>query len=93
MEDPADVHAEIRRRNPELTPAKMNFSHQALKRGSFLTGDPAKGEAAGRLSADRWRFQFDTLKKLGVLRGRFDPATSWTGEFCNSTNTPTAIRP
>ena len=93
MEDPTEVHAEIRRRNPELTPAKMNFSHQALKQGSFLNGDPAKGEAAGRLSEARWKFQFETLKKLGVLRGKFDPATAWTGEFCNATNTPTATRP
>jgi NitT/TauT family transport system substrate-binding protein len=93
MEDPTEVHAEIRRRNPELTPAKMNFSHQALKQGSFLNGDPAKGEAAGRLSEARWKFQFETLQKLGVLRGKFDPATAWTGEFCNATNTPTATRP
>ena len=93
MEDPTEVHAEIRRRNPELTPAKMNFSHQALKQGSFLNGDPAKGEAAGRLSEARWRFQFDTLKKLGVLRGRFDPATAWTGEYCNDPKPTATPRP
>jgi NitT/TauT family transport system substrate-binding protein len=93
IEDPAAVHAEIRRRNPELTPAKMDYSYRALKQGNFVHGDTAQGEAAGRFSEARWRFQFKTLKDLGVLRGNFDPATAWSGEFCNATNTPAATRP
>ncbi|MEY4690749.1 MAG: hypothetical protein RIT19_1074 [Verrucomicrobiota bacterium] len=83
LDDPTAVHAEIRRRNPELTPAKMAYSHRALKDGSFVGGDLAKGEGPGRLAAGRWDLQFRTLKELGVLRGNFDPAQAWTGEFCN----------
>lgn len=83
LEDPTAVHAEIRRRNPELTPAKMDYSHRALKDGSFLAGDPAKGEGPGRFAAARWQSQFRTLKELGVLRGTSDPDQAWTGEFCN----------
>jgi len=86
LEEPAAVHAEIRRRNPELTPAKMDFSHRALKDGSFVGGDPSKGEGPGRMAPGRWDFQFRTLKELGVLRGTSDPAQAWTGEFCNPSN-------
>lgn len=87
LADPSSVHAEIRRRNPELTPAKMDYSLKALKDGAFVVGDPAKGEAPGRMAAGRWEFQHRTLKELGVLRGAFDPKTAWTGEFCNGDTT------
>jgi NitT/TauT family transport system substrate-binding protein len=83
LDDPAAVHAEIRRRNPDLTPEKMEYSLKALKDGGFVLGDPAKGEAGGRMTPERWKFQYDTLKDLGVLRGRSQLDTAWTGQFCN----------
>ena len=94
LADPSSVHAEIRRRNPELTPAKMDYSLKALKDGAFVVGDPSKGEAPGRMTAARWEFQHRTLKELGVLRGDSDPKTAWTGEFCNvESPTPTPTTP
>jgi NitT/TauT family transport system substrate-binding protein len=84
LEDPAAVHAEIRRRNPELTPEKMDYSLKALKDGAFVTGDPAKGEAAGRMVSARWQFQYDTLRDLGVTRGRSPLESAWTDRFIDS---------
>ena len=81
--DPAAAHAEIRKRNPELTPEKMDFSYQALKERRFISGDPAKGERVGAFVPERWKAQYDTLKDLKVIRGRFDLSDAWTGEFCN----------
>jgi NitT/TauT family transport system substrate-binding protein len=83
LDDPAATHAEISRRNPELTPDKMDFSLKALKENRFVTGDPARGDVHGQFTAERWKFQFDTLKDLGVLRGRFELTNAWTGAFCN----------
>lgn len=82
--DPTAAHAEIRKRNPELTPEKMNYSYQALKDKRFIAGDPAKGDLTGAFRPERWKAQFDTLKDLGVLRGRFELAEAWTPEFCNA---------
>ncbi|MFN0068517.1 MAG: ABC transporter substrate-binding protein [Limisphaerales bacterium] len=81
LDDPAEVHAEIRRRNPELDAAKMEFSLAALRRHRFITGDPEAGEAAGRLTEARWQFQHDTLRELGVIRGRFPVTEAFTRDF------------
>lgn len=83
LENPAAVHAEIRRRNPEMTPAKMDFSLAALKERRFVEGDAARGEGIGRMTAARWEFQHRALKELGLLKGRSPAAAAWTGEFCN----------
>lgn len=88
LEDPSAVHAEIRKRNPELTPERMEFSHKALKDGRFVVGDPAKGEAPGRMVAARWNFQYETLKELGVLRGRTPVADAWTDRFISNPDKP-----
>jgi NitT/TauT family transport system substrate-binding protein len=68
MKDPAAVHAELPKRNPELDQDKMLFSWQALKDGNFITGDPAKGEAPGMFSDARWQFQFKVMKDVGLLQ-------------------------
>lgn len=81
LDDPAPVHAEIRRRNPELDAAKMQFSLEALKEHRFVTGDPACGEAPGRFTDARWQFQCDTLRDLGLIRGRFPVTEAYTRDF------------
>ncbi|HMO63840.1 MAG TPA: ABC transporter substrate-binding protein, partial [Verrucomicrobiota bacterium] len=81
LDDPAEVHAEILRRNPELDAEKMEFSLAALRRHRFITGDPEAGEAAGRLTEARWQFQHDILRELGVIRGRFPVTDAFTREF------------
>lgn len=78
MADPSVAHAEISRRNPELTAAKMAFSHGALRDRRFVLGDPAKGEQAGAMSRERWEAQLAVLRDLGVLKGRFHLADAWT---------------
>lgn len=87
LEDPAVAHAEIRKRNPDLTPEKMDYSHQALKEHRFIVGSPDKGDVQGAFRAERWQRQFETLRDLGVIRGRFELADAWTGQFCNPAST------
>jgi NitT/TauT family transport system substrate-binding protein len=81
LADPSFVHADLKKRNPELTPAKMDYSAKALLDYKFVLGDPEKGESQGLMLAKRWQFQFDTLKDLGVIKGKFNVADAWTGEF------------
>jgi NitT/TauT family transport system substrate-binding protein len=78
---PALVHEELKKRNPELTPAKMDYSAKALVGHKFILGDPDKGEIQGQMLAKRWQFQFDTLKELGVIKGKFNLAEAWTEAF------------
>jgi NitT/TauT family transport system substrate-binding protein len=81
MDDPDIVHAELQKRNPELNADKMRFSWQSLKEGKFVLGDPAKGDSAGRFADARWKFQYDILKDLGLLKQGFDYKTAFTSEF------------
>ena len=87
LEDPTLAHAEIRKRNPDLTPEKMDYSYRALKEHRFIGGNPEKGEVPGAFRGERWQRQFDTMKELGVIRGRFELSDAWTGQFSNSTKT------
>ena len=81
MGDPDAVHAELQKRNPELNAEKMRYSWQALKDGKFVLGDPAKGDAVGRFVDARWKFQYDILKDLGLVKQGFDYKTAFTTEF------------
>jgi NitT/TauT family transport system substrate-binding protein len=83
LEDPTLAHAEIKKRNPDLTPEKMDYSHRALKEHRFIGGNPEKGDVQGAFRGERWQRQFDTMKELGVIRGRFELSDAWTGQFCN----------
>lgn len=83
LEDPAPAHAEIRKRNPDLTPDKMDYSHRALREHRFIGGKPEEGDLPGALRGERWQRQFDTMRELGVIRGRFALEEAWTGQFCN----------
>jgi hypothetical protein len=61
----------------------MEFSLKALKDGGFVLGDAAKGEAGGQMTAERWKFQYENLRGLGILRGRASVDAAWTDRFCN----------
>ena len=61
----------------------MDFSYQALRDGHFIEGKPDKGEAVGGFLESRWQFQFNLLKEVGVIEGKFPLTNAWTGTFCN----------
>jgi NitT/TauT family transport system substrate-binding protein len=82
LADPSAVNAELAKRNPELTPAKMEYSARMMVEYKFVLGDPAKGEIHGAMRVRRWQAQFDTLKDLKVIKGNFNLADAWTDAFC-----------
>jgi NitT/TauT family transport system substrate-binding protein len=65
--DPAPANAIILQRNPQMTPELLAFSRGEVIRHAFVRGDPAKGEAIGRLSMERLEEQMSTLHSLNIL--------------------------
>ncbi|MBI5690334.1 MAG: ABC transporter substrate-binding protein [Verrucomicrobia bacterium] len=65
--DPGPAHAEILRRNPEMTRELLEFSRTELKRGRYVEGRAGPGDAIGRLSFARLQEQLTQLRELGIL--------------------------
>lgn len=53
--------------NKQMIPEFIDFSVDAMKRYGLVAGDPAKGEAVGRLDPDRLSDQLRQLIELGLL--------------------------
>jgi NitT/TauT family transport system substrate-binding protein len=89
LADPAATDAEIRRQNPEMTQGLLDFSRNTLIKDGFVAGDPAKGEAIGRLDPARFLAQYKILRGLGIISSDYDYTAAFTTKFCNPpTTTP-----
>jgi NitT/TauT family transport system substrate-binding protein len=84
LADPAATDEEIKRRNPQMTQAQLDFSRQTLIDGHFVTGFPDKGEAVGRLDPARFDAIDKILIQLGLLQPDFDYHPSFTTQFCGA---------
>ena len=65
--DPAAVHAEIMKRNPQMSAELLAFSRGELINRHLVTGDPAQGERIGALSRARIERELATLRELKIL--------------------------
>lgn len=65
--DAAAVHAEILKRNPQMSAELLAFSRGELIQRRLVTGDPAQGERIGRLSRSRIERELATLRELKIL--------------------------
>lgn len=65
--DPAPGNALILTKRNDLPPEFMAYSIKAMNDYQLVSGDPAKGEAAGQLTAARLQKQIDLLQEVGVL--------------------------
>jgi NitT/TauT family transport system substrate-binding protein len=79
--DPAPANAIILKRNPNMTPALLKFSRDAVIRHSFVRGDRAKGEDIGQLSPTRLAEQMETLLNLKIMDKPVDISSVATTEF------------
>lgn len=79
--DPAPAHAEILRRNPQMTAELLAFSRAEMIRLRLVRGDPAKGEDVGRLSVPRVAAEIELLRELGVLEAPIAAKQVATDEF------------
>lgn len=65
--DPAPGNALIMKKRSDLSPEFMAYSIRAMNDYRLVSGDPAKGEAAGQLTAVRLQKQIALLQEVGVL--------------------------
>jgi hypothetical protein len=68
-----------------MTQGLLDFSRRTLIEGQFVAGDPAKGEAVGRLDPARFAAQYKILRGLGIISTDFDYTAAYTTRFCNAT--------
>jgi NitT/TauT family transport system substrate-binding protein len=81
--DPAATDAEIKRRNPQMTQAQLDYSRGALISYHFIDGDSTKGDAVGKLDPARMEAQYKILRDLKVIATDYDYTQSFTTQFCN----------
>jgi NitT/TauT family transport system substrate-binding protein len=65
--DPAPANALITAKRTDLTPEFMAYSIKAMNDYKLVSGDPAKGEFAGQITAARLQKQIGLLQEVGVL--------------------------
>jgi NitT/TauT family transport system substrate-binding protein len=65
--DPAPANRLLAAKRSDLSPEFMAYSIKAMNDYKLVTGDPARGEAAGQLTAPRLQKQIDLLQEVGVL--------------------------
>jgi NitT/TauT family transport system substrate-binding protein len=65
--DPAPANAILAAKRTDLSPEFMAYSIKAMNDYKLVSGDPAKGEATGQLTAARLQKQIDLLQEVGVL--------------------------
>jgi NitT/TauT family transport system substrate-binding protein len=73
LRNPGPTNARLLTLNPALNPAQEAYTAQALRDGSFITGD---GDV-GQMTAARWQAQYDQLKSLHILHSDFNPTTAY----------------
>ncbi len=65
--DPAPANQLLAVKRNDLSPEFMAYSIKAMNEFKLVQGDPAKGEAAGQLKAERLQKQINLLQEVGVL--------------------------
>lgn len=79
--DPTAVHAEILKRNPQMTPELLEFSRGELIKRGLVRGDPKQGEDVGMLSLPRLEREMRILTDLKILEVPVTLAQIATTEF------------
>jgi NitT/TauT family transport system substrate-binding protein len=74
--DPAEAHAEILRRNSQVSPDLLEFSRRQMIELRLVLGDPARGDALGRIRRSRLEAQIAALRDADLL-----PAEAAPGDF------------
>jgi NitT/TauT family transport system substrate-binding protein len=65
--DPAPANQLLAAKRNDLSPEFMAYSIKAMNEFKLVQGDPAKGETAGQLKAERLQKQINLLQEVGVL--------------------------
>ena len=86
--DPAPANKILAEKRSDLTPEFMAYSIKAMNEYKLVSGDPAKGEFAGQITAARLEKQIKLLQEVGVLDKPVAVADVATFEFIPKQPTP-----
>lgn len=65
--DPQTTHAEILRRNPQVSAELLEYSRSELIARGLVLGDPSRGDALGRLRQSRLEAQVQAMQDADLL--------------------------
>jgi NitT/TauT family transport system substrate-binding protein len=91
--DPAPANRLIAAKRDDLTPEFMAYSIKAMNDFKLVSGDPAKGEFAGQLTAARLEKQIKLLQEVGVLDKPVAVEDVATFEFIPKANWSRPVQP
>jgi NitT/TauT family transport system substrate-binding protein len=81
--DPTPAKALIKRDNPEMTDALLNYGIAKIKQYGIIDSGDAKKYGIGTMSAARWREFFTTMAAAGVYPKDLDYKKAFTLQFVN----------
>jgi NitT/TauT family transport system substrate-binding protein len=79
--DPAPANALIKKDNPEMTEALLDYGREKMKEYGIVDSGDAKKYGIGAMSLARWRDFFDTMAKAGVYPENLDFEKAFTLRF------------
>ncbi len=79
--NPAAAHAEILKRNPQMSAELLQYSREELLLRSLVTGDRNLGEDIGQLSLQRLAREMDALLDLNIMDAPVSIGSVATREF------------
>ena len=81
--DPTPANALIRKENPEMPAALIDFGRATMiKRGTVDSGD-AKQLGIGAMTDARWKAFYDSMVAVGVYKPGIDVSKAYTTRFVN----------
>jgi NitT/TauT family transport system substrate-binding protein len=81
LRNPKPVHEYLKKINPEMNDALMDYSFQVSRDLKFFEGDPARGESLGKIDPVRWSKLHDTLLKYKMIKKPVDLKKVYTEAF------------
>ena len=81
--DPAPANALIKRDNPEMTDALLDYGIAKIKEYGIVDSGDAKKYGIGAMTDARWREFFETMAAAGVYPKDLDYKKAFTLQFVN----------
>jgi NitT/TauT family transport system substrate-binding protein len=78
LADPAPANALIKRDNPEMTDALLDYGHRKLKEYAIVTGGDAPAQGLLTMTDARWKQTIDFAKAAGIAKPAFDHRPAYT---------------
>jgi NitT/TauT family transport system substrate-binding protein len=78
LANPGPAHALIKRDNPEMSDALLEYGHRKLREYRIVTGGDAPTHGLLAMTDARWRQTIDFAKGAGIAKAGFDYAPAYT---------------